>query len=125
MSRKVCRDSVLVIDDDPDFRALVETMAELYEVPMLQAPDCRKGLKVLEREYSRIKMVFLDYFMPGMEPVRCAAAIIAKTGSSVPVVLMTAAVNPGARAAELKITRWISKPVEASVLKDLLCSGGA
>jgi len=124
MSGKACRDTVLVIDDDADFRALIETIAELSMVPMLQAPDCRKGLKILEREHGRIKMVFLDYFMPGMEPVKCAAAIIAKTGPSVPVVLVTAAVNPGARAAELKISRWISKPVEASVLKSLLCSGG-
>ena len=77
MSRKVCRDTVLVIDDDPDFRALIETIAELCMVPTLQAPDCRKGLKILECEHGRIKMVFLDYFMPGMEPVKCAAAIIA------------------------------------------------
>jgi CheY-like chemotaxis protein len=120
MSNEVLRDSVLVIDDDADFRTLVAAIAELYGVPVLQAPDCHKGLSVLERRHHRIKLVLLDYLMPGMEPVKCAAAIIAKTGRSIPVVLITAAVDPGARAAELKISRWIAKPIEASVLVRLL-----
>jgi hypothetical protein len=47
-------------------------------------------------------------------------AIIAKAGSSIPIVLLTPAVDPAARTAELKISHWISKPFEASTLTDLL-----
>jgi DNA-binding response OmpR family regulator len=123
MSEKVLRNAVLVIDDDADFRGLVETFAELWNVPVLQAGDCNSGLRILDREHQRIKMILLDYFIPGMEPVKCAKAILTKAGSSISVVLVTAAVDAGARAGELKITRWMTKPFDSSVLRRLLTDG--
>ena len=120
MSRRDARDCVLIIDDDPDLRTLIETIGQVCGVSVLQAGDCSEGLNILEREHRRIKMILLDYFMPGTEPAQCARSIIAKAGSSIPVVLLTAAVDPAARAAELKISYWISKPFEASTLTDLL-----
>ena len=120
MSGRRLRDCVLIIDDDPDLRTLIETIGQVCGVLVLQASDCIEGLHILEREHRRIKMVLLDYFMPGMKPGECASAIIAKAGTSIPVVLLTAAVDPAARAAELKINYWISKPFEASTLTDLL-----
>jgi len=120
MSGRRLRDCVLIIDDDPDLRTLIETIGQVCGVLVLQASDCIEGLHMLEREHRRIKMVLLDYFMPGMEPAECARAIVAKAGTSIPVVLLTAAVDPADRAAELKINYWISKPFEASTLTDLL-----
>ena len=120
MSEKVPRDAVLVIDDDADFRGLVESFAQLWNVPVLHAGDCNSGLKVLEQEHQRIKMILLDYFIPGMEPVKCAKAILTKAGPSISVVLVTAAVDPGVRAGELKINRWMTKPFDSSVLHRLL-----
>jgi CheY-like chemotaxis protein len=120
MSSGPARDCVLIIDDDPDLRTLIETIGQVCGVSVLQASDCNEGLSILEREYGRIKMILLDYFMPGMEPAKCAYAILTKAGSSIPVVLLTAAVDPAARAAELKISYWISKPFEASTLTNLL-----
>jgi len=119
MSRRPARDCVLIIDDDPDLRTLIETIGQVCGVSVLQASDCNEGLDILQREHRRIKMILLDYFMPGTEPAECACAIIEKAGS-IPVVLLTAAVDPAARAAELKISYWISKPFEASTLTDLL-----
>jgi CheY-like chemotaxis protein len=120
MNEKTQRDAVLVIDDDADFRGLVETFAELWKVPVLQAGDCNSGLKLLDREHQRIKMILLDYFIPGMEPVKCAEAILTKAGPLISVVLVTAAVDAGARAGELKINRWMTKPFDSSVLHSLL-----
>ena len=120
MTGKITRDSVLVIDDDADFRMLIAILGQLRGVPVLEATDCQDGLKILDREHARIKMILLDYFMPGMDAVTCAGTIIAKAGPSVSIVLMTAAVDAGLRAAELQISRWISKPVEPSVLTALL-----
>jgi len=120
MSRKINRDSVLVIDDDADFRALIAVIGQLCGVRVLEATDCRHGLKVLQRERARIKMVLLDYYMPGMDAVTCAASILVKAGPLVPVVLVTAAVDASRRAAELQIDRWVSKPVELAVLTALL-----
>ena len=120
MTRRTMPDSVLVIDDDADFRGLVSMIGELHGVPVLEAPDCSSGLRLLDREHSRIKLVVLDYFMPGMDPVACGAAIIAEAGPAVPVVLVTAAADPGARARELHLSQWFAKPIELSVITDLL-----
>src|SRR4051812_34365916 len=120
MSEQVKRNTVLVIDDDPDFRGLVEIFAQLWNIPVLQSADCRSALKVLDREHHRISMILLDYLMPGMEPPKCAEAILAKAGTSIEVVLVTAAVDAGVRAGELKINRWLAKPFESSTLKSLL-----
>ena len=120
MSGKSARNSVLVIDDDADFRMLVCILGQLRGVPVLEAQDCRQGLKILDREQARIKTILLDYFMPGMDAVTCAARLIGKAGPTVSIVLITAAVDARQRAAELHIDRWVSKPVEPSVLTTLL-----
>jgi CheY-like chemotaxis protein len=120
MSGEGTRDSVLVIDDDPDLRSLVEAVGQIYDIPVLQAPDCCEGLRILEEEYARIKMIFLDYFMPRMDPSNCVDSIIARAGSEIPIVLLTAAVDPAARAAELKIKRWLSKPFDVEALSNVL-----
>jgi CheY-like chemotaxis protein len=120
MRKNIGPDTVLVIDDDADFRGLVSTIGELHGVPVLEAADCSSGLRVLVRERSRIKLVVLDYFMPGMDPVACSAAIVAKAGPGVPVVLVTAAADPRARARELQLSQWVAKPIELSVITDLL-----
>ena len=112
--------AVLVVDDDPDFRALVVAIGEFCKVPIFQACDCNQALDVLEQNGDSIKMILLDYFMPGMEPSQCAAAVIAKAAPPIQVVLVTAAADPSARAAELKIRRWLSKPFEASTLTKLI-----
>src|SRR5262245_34105738 len=108
------RDSVLVIDDDADLRTLICVLGELCGLRVLQADDCANGLKILEREHDRVKIILLDYFMPGTEPKKCAGAIMAKAGPSVRIVLITAAVDAAERAAELKIGQWLSKPFDAS-----------
>src|SRR5262249_13656152 len=116
----ILRDTVLVIDDDPDCRSLIEALAQIRSVPVLQASDCREGLQVLELEHGRIKIILLDYFMPGMEPAQCAASIVARAGTAIPVVLITAAVDATARAAELKVSRCLSKPFDIVSLEALL-----
>src|SRR5262245_59379428 len=114
------RDAVLIIDDDPEFRTLVEVFAGVCNVPVLQAADCQSGLQVLEENHDRIKVVLLDYFMPGMPPPTCAAAIRTKAGPRIRIVLITAAADPAARAAELCISRWVAKPLEMHALTNLL-----
>ena len=113
-------DAVLVIDDDADCREMIETMGLIWGVPVLQAPNCKEGLKVIESERSGIKLILLDYFMPGMEPAKCAACIIAVAGPAIRIVLMTAAAEPALRAAELKLSCWLSKPFEMTSLQALL-----
>jgi CheY-like chemotaxis protein len=120
MSPKSRPNAALVIDDDPNCREMIETMGLVWGVPVLQAANCKEGLKVIKSEHGRIKLILLDYFMPGMEPAKCVASIIVAAGSSIQIVLMTAAADPALRAAELKVKHWLSKPFEMSSLQALL-----
>jgi CheY-like chemotaxis protein len=108
-----------VIDDDPSCRELIGIMGQLWGVPVLEAANCAAALRILEREKQTIRMILLDYLMPGMEPVKCAAALATMAGPSIPIVLITAAVDPAIRAAELKLSQWVSKPFDMSVLENL------
>jgi CheY-like chemotaxis protein len=99
---------------------MIQTMGLVWGVPVLQAANCKEALKLIKSERGRIKLILLDYFMPGMEPAKCVASISAAAGSSTEIVLMTAAANPAVRAAELKMKHWLSKPFELSSLQALL-----
>src|SRR5262245_7524137 len=112
-------EAVLVSDDDSSCRELIAILGQLWGVPVLEAADCAAGLRILQREKERIRLILLDYFMPGMRPVDCTATLTAMAGPSIPIVLITAAVDPAIRAAELKLSRWISKPFDVSVLETL------
>ena len=120
MSKKSHPDTVLVIDDDPDLRTLISTIGEMCGVRVIEAPDCDNALKLLDSERHRVKLILLDYFMPGMAPAECASAIVSEAASTIPVVLLTAAFDPAARAAELNLSHWISKPFEVSEVIDLV-----
>ena len=108
--------ALLVVDDDPDFRELVVLVGRMRGIAVLEAADCGQALQMLDREKGRIRLILLDYFMPGMEPTQCAAAVIARAGPSIPVILATAAMDPAGRAAELRLSEWISKPIDIAAL---------
>ena len=122
MKKSSIRDSLLVIDDNLDLRNLIEAIAETSGVRVLQAGDCHAGLKIVEREHARLKLILLDYLIPGMDPKKCAEAVVAKAGSDIPVVLITAACDAPARAAELKLNRWLAKPFDLESITELLAA---
>lgn len=113
------RPALLVVDDDPAYREMIVALGQIRGIVVLEASDCGKALQILDGEQHGVKLILLDYFMPGMEPKQCAAAVIDRAGPSIPIVLVTAAVDPAVRAAELKLDQWLSKPFEMSALEAL------
>lgn len=112
-------DTVLVIDDDPDFRELVRIYVEAADVRVLEASECAEGVDILRREGDRIALVLLDYWMPNMTP-RCCCDKVLHLVSTARVVLVTAAVDPARRAAELGLTQWLSKPFDLELLSGMV-----
>jgi DNA-binding response OmpR family regulator len=110
------RDHVLVIDDDDYFRELVALVLVDDGLVCIEARDCAAALPLLERERGRLRAVLLDYFMPGLEPRACIREILARIDSGVRVVLVSAAVDIGERAAELGLDRFLSKPFDLTQL---------
>lgn len=112
------RAAALVIDDDDTYRELVCLLMEDMGVTALQAATCRAGLEVLALE--RVRLVLVDYFMPGMEPARCIAEVRRAAPPGAWVVLVTAAEDPQARAEAVGLPRWLAKPFGVQELLDLV-----
>jgi CheY-like chemotaxis protein len=104
------RDAVLVVDDDADFREAVRIFLEAKGFVALEASDGDAALAQVDREGERVRLVLLDYWMPGMKPDECARKLRARLGPDIPIVLVTAARSAAERAAELGLERYLSKP---------------
>jgi len=118
------RDRVVVIDDDPDFRELLCFCIADLGFTCVEAGSCCEALPLLDRERGRVRVVLLDYFMPGLSPPACARAVLDHVEPGVPVVLVSAAVDIAARAAEVGLGRFLAKPFEISALREIVGRAG-
>ena len=116
----MARDRVVVIDDDPDFRELLALWLRDWGLTCVAASSCDEALPLLERERGRLRVVLLDYFMPGLSPSVCAREILDRVDPGVGVVLVSAAVNVAELAAGLGLTRFLAKPFDVAELGDIV-----
>ena len=112
-------DAILVIDDDADLRDLVRLVVESTDVDVVEAATCVEGIAALRANRDRIRLVLLDYFMPGMDPTSCAKELCRLVDSTM-IVLCTAAADPSGRAAEVGLSRWLAKPFSVEALESLV-----
>jgi CheY-like chemotaxis protein len=112
-------DAILIIDDDADFRDLVRLIVEPTHVDVVEAATCVDGIAALRANRDRVRLVLLDYFMPGMDPTCCARELCSLGGSTM-IVLCTAAADPSERAAEVGLSRWLAKPFALDALVSLV-----
>ncbi|MDR6100193.1 two-component system OmpR family response regulator [Agrobacterium larrymoorei] len=99
---------ILVVDDDPDIRTVIRIAAENANMTVIDAPDGRIALDVLEQKNP--DLVILDVGMPTMDGFECFKAIRGR--SSVPVLFLTAQDDEVNRvlAFELGADDYVSKP---------------
>jgi two-component system, sensor histidine kinase len=107
------------VDDDPDLRDLVRFVVEAADIEVVEAANCREAIAALQANGDRIRLVLLDYFMPGIDPAACTREICRLAGAT-SIVLCTAAADPAARAAEVGLSRWLAKPFELEALERLV-----
>jgi CheY-like chemotaxis protein len=112
-------DAILVIDDDADLRDLVRLVVESADVDVVEAATCVEGIAALRANRERIRLVLLDYFMPGMDPTSCAKQLCRLVDPTM-IVLCTAAADPSERAAEIGLSRWLAKPFALEALESLV-----
>ena len=111
-------DAILVIDDDPDLRDLVRLVVESTAVDVVEAATGVEGIAALRANRDRIRLVLLDYFMPGMDAISCAQELCRLVDPTL-IVLCTAAADPSGRAAEVGLSRWLAKPFAVEALESL------
>lgn len=102
------RKLVLVVDDDPDLRTMLDILlsSEGYEVVL--AGDGQEALNLIARRMPQL--ILLDMRMPGMDGWAFAKIFHEKFGHRVPIVVLTAAENAKARGLEADAEDYLEKP---------------
>jgi len=101
---------VLVVEDDLDLAALVEMIVADAGYAVRTAGDGASALSCVGERLPGL--VLLDMRMPIMDGWRFASELRARFGHEVPIVVLTAAENARARAAEIDAEGYLEKPFE-------------
>jgi CheY-like chemotaxis protein len=101
---------VLVVEDDADLLALMELVLSDAGYRVRTATEGGAALDRVEEEMPGL--ILLDMRMPGMNGWEFAREFRARHGRACPIVVVTAAENARARAAEVEAEGWLAKPFE-------------
>jgi len=103
---------VLIVDDDPFIRKLIETTLEdVGGVRVVEAGDGQEALAVADREHP--DLVLLDVMMPRLDGIEACRRLRAKPDTAdVPVVMLTASdrFEDRAKATAAGADRYLRKP---------------
>ena len=111
---------VLVVDDDPD---ILDALSEILEAEGFAVMRARNGQEALERVDAQLpSLILLDLMMPVMDGWEFARRLRQQPGqhSSVPIIVLSADRNVGAKAQEIGAVGHLAKPFELSDLLDLV-----
>ncbi|HEY3295796.1 MAG TPA: response regulator [bacterium] len=112
---------VLLIDDDPDIRVLVEMALRLHDIDTIACSQGMEGLKALET--SIFSLVILDVMMPDMSGYEVLHTIATRFGTQAPPVAVFSARPPDALARELHglpVACILPKPFEPDKLATIV-----
>lgn len=102
---------VLVVDDDPDLRGLMQVMLESEGCEVVTAPDGAEGLRCARA--LEPNLIVLDLMMPVLDGWGFRAEQLGDPRiSKIPVVVTTAAPEKQARAAALRPQAFLRKPLD-------------
>jgi len=108
------RDYLLIVEDDPDIRALLDTTLRFKEYHVVTAQNGREALDIIHKEHPTL--VIADIMMPQLDGFGLVHRMrINPETRSIPVVFITATyVTPEDKDFALRIgaTRFIQKPVD-------------
>lgn len=82
---------VLVVDDESDFRVIMEKFFTRRQLAYASAPCCMDGLDLLARD--SFDVVIMDVGMPGLDGIRCMEKI-KQLHPSVEVIILTGHGSP-------------------------------
>jgi CheY-like chemotaxis protein len=113
---------ILYVEDEPDIRAVAKLALEMVGGFTLEV--CSSGQEALDKALGFApQLILLDVMMPGMDgPATLAALRELPELAAVPVIFMTAKVQPGevAHYKELGAVDVIPKPFDPMTLSDAL-----
>lgn len=114
------RQKILIVDDDPSLRELLQVFLEQVGFEVRTAPDGQTGLDALGE--SHFDVILTDYRMPAMTGLEMAA-FIRRSDTVTPIILITGdsyALDPEI-VARAGITQVLPKPLKLNELLNM-CS---
>ncbi len=91
--------TLLIADDDPDLRLLLQTTLEDPAYRILEASDGESALRLIRQEQPDV--VILDRMMPKLDGLEVAQAVLADPAiRHIPLILLTAMEQPAADSGE-------------------------
>lgn len=111
---------ILVVDDDPD---ILDALSEILEGEGYRVRRARNGREAFERLGPvPPQLILLDLMMPVMDGWEFATRMRQddETPAEVPIIVLSADRNVGAKARELGAVGHLSKPFELGELLHLL-----
>ncbi|MFG1376807.1 chemotaxis protein CheB [Xanthobacter autotrophicus] len=113
---------ILVIEDDPDVRSLLELLLIGEGHGVTAARDGDLALGLVERTAVRPDLILADYNLPnGMTGLEAAARLRARLRSRIPVVIVTGDISTGAlRDIAAHDCLQLNKPVKAEELTRII-----
>ncbi|HKO24275.1 MAG TPA: response regulator [Chloroflexota bacterium] len=105
---------VLVVDDDEGIREFVAMALSSAGYDVMSAPDGAAALDLLAT--SQPDVILLDMLMPKVDGWEFARLYEQWPGAHAPIIVLTAARDAQARAAEIKADAWLAKPFHLDAL---------
>ena len=102
--------AVLVVENDPDMRELVQVMLDERGYRVLTAAEGQEALAKVQEEMPGV--ILLDMKMPGMNGWEFAQVFRAQHGHAAPIVVLTAARDPQEPALEIGAEGYLDKPFD-------------
>jgi DNA-binding response OmpR family regulator len=109
---------VLVVEDDDNIRDLVDIVLSTAGYEVLTAPNGAAALQLIGQ--TRPDLVLLDMRMPVMDGWEFARRYRERAEPAAPILVLTAARDAAARAAEIDANGYLGKPFEMQELLSLV-----
>jgi len=114
---------VLVVDDEPDIRELIQLNLELAGYTVITAADGKEALEAVQREAP--DAILLDLMMPEVDGWGVLDQLKSRSGrdlSEIPVFMVTARAEPEnrLRGGIEGALRYITKPFDPAKLPDMI-----
>jgi CheY-like chemotaxis protein len=111
--------TVLVVDDDPDIREVLQMLLEADGYRVTTAGDGHEAWERIEGR-ERPALILLDLMMPRMNGERLLQLLRSSSGSSIPVVIMSGHGDSPEKTAMYRPSRFLTKPIELDHLLDVV-----
>jgi signal transduction histidine kinase len=112
---------VLMIDDDPLVRRAAARILSALGFEVVEAASGREGVAYFAAEYSRLRLVLLDYRMPGEDGLETLEAL-RRCSTDVPVVMQSGYTEAEAITSKVgaAIAAFLPKPFDLQELETVL-----